>query len=162
MLDHDRLTSLLYYNPETGIFTWKDASGKGRNRCSKQAGTPDHYGYLVFSVDGKQYKAHRLAWLYIHREWPKGQIDHKNRNKQDNRIANLRDATICQNRQNRKRKRNKVGLTGVYQRPNGKYFSIIQANGKRYELGSFDDKLLAHNAYMDAKKRFHGAFSTGE
>jgi hypothetical protein len=48
-------------------------------------------------IDGKLYGAARLAWLYVHGEWPKNQIDHINRLRDDNRLVNLRDVTHTEN-----------------------------------------------------------------
>ncbi len=46
------------------------------------------------------YKAHRLAWFYVHGVWPKEQIDHINGDKADNCIANLRLADFSKNQAN--------------------------------------------------------------
>ena len=42
-------------------------------------------------LDRVVYYAHRLAWVWVHGRHPCGEIDHSNRNRADNRIANLRE-----------------------------------------------------------------------
>lgn len=101
-LTPERLRELLEYDPETGKFTWL------RNRAFKalggtHAGYLNSNGYLRITVDDVSYAAHRLAWLYVHGRWPDKTIDHINRNKQDNRIANLRDVTHSEQNYNSSR-----------------------------------------------------------
>ena len=99
LLTHDDVVTLLDYNQETGVFQWKK---KRRGiRTGVNLGTDNGFGYLRITVLGKQFYAHRLAWLYCHKVWPKGEIDHINGNKQDNRIENLRDVTQQSNAQNK-------------------------------------------------------------
>jgi len=69
-------------------------------------------GYVYVGIDGYTYAAHRIIWLYVHGTFPKGQIDHINHNRTDNRIENLRVVTNRENHQNRAIK-NKSGHTGV-------------------------------------------------
>ena len=96
-LSLETLKEHLSYDPETGVFI-RLTKAPGRQR--KQAGGMNR-GYRDIKVCGKRYKAHRLAWFYYYGEWPKHTIDHINNNKDDNRIANLRDVTVYENQQNR-------------------------------------------------------------
>jgi len=104
---------------------------------------------------------HRVAWIVVHGEIPEGMtVDHINGVKGDNRIANLRLATDCQNSYHRPRKSNNVtGYKGVYQRENGKYRATITVNRKRTSLGTFDTKEEAYAAYCEAARRLHGEFA---
>jgi len=44
----------------------------------------------MITINGIQQYAHRLAWLYEKGEWPYTYIQHKNREKADNRFSNLK------------------------------------------------------------------------
>ena len=89
-LTPDRLRELLHYDPETGVFTWR--VDRGRNKLSGlPAGSLTAKGYLNISIDGKEYYAHALAWMYVHGYLPAmRQIDRINGDRLDNRIANFR------------------------------------------------------------------------
>lgn len=145
MLTQARLKEVLAYNPDTGVFSW--LIGQGKARVGKQAGCVQRY--RTINIDGKPYKAHRLAWLYVHGVWPEHQIDHINGEKDDNRISNLRDITMHGNMQNRYGLSRTVDLpTGVYRKSANRYTASIS-------LGTFKTVEEAHDAYMAAKRYFH-------
>lgn len=74
--------------------------GLPKDCIGKIAGYVDTKGYRILKFKQKAYKAHRLVWLYAHKEWPKQSIDHINRDKLDNRIENLRDCDHSTNMRN--------------------------------------------------------------
>jgi hypothetical protein len=150
-----RLKELLNYDPETGVFTW--ASSPHRNDLvGKQAGGVTERGYVKIRVDGTTHRAHRLAWLYVHGQWPQDRIDHINGDSTDNRISNLREAKQHENGQNRKAsKSSAAGLLGVSKAAYGKWVAVICLHRKRYHLGSFDTPEEAHQAYLKAKAVMH-------
>ena len=124
MLTADRVLELLDYDPETGHFRWRVTKGSKR-MAGEVAGCLYGKGYWSIGIDRRLYYAHRLAWLYVHGEWPKRVIDHINRDKLDNRIVNLRDVTISENGLNQK------SVRGFYfDKSRGKYMAYIQVNGK--------------------------------
>ena len=98
-LTAERLREALSYNPETGLFTRRIRCG--RIAPGEIAGTIALNGYITISLDGRRYYAHRLAWLYVHGEWPQ-KLYHTNRDRADNRIANLRESTHAHNSANAK------------------------------------------------------------
>jgi len=156
------LRSILNYNPETGIFTWI----VDRGRCYKAgsvAGNTDFYGYIRITIDGKKYKAHRLAELYMNGAWPPHHIDHINRNKSDNRFLNLRHASQSENAANSKvRVNNIAGLKGVsFIEKRNKYRSRIVKNGKEKHLGLFNSPQEAHAAYIKAAGTHYGEYARG-
>jgi AP2 domain. len=152
-----RLKELLHYNPLTGIFTLLIASK--RRRVGHTFG-PKHPGsYVTIFLDGKIYKAHHLAWLYTHGRFPKVMLDHENRDKGDNAIKNLREATAQQNACNKRyrRKDNTTGFRGVS--PSGKrWVAACTANGKAYHLGSYATPEEASAAYEKRSAELHGEF----
>jgi hypothetical protein len=140
-LTAEYLRSVLNYDPETGIFTWRVSPKFSGVRAGDRAGCPDGIGYLQIGVQGKVYRAHRLAWLYVYGYWPNDQIDHVNRDRADNRIANLRAATSHQNALNMgKACNNTSGHTGVVWHKNvSKWGARIKHNQKSIYLGLFEN-----------------------
>lgn len=113
MITQSKLKELVHYNLETGIFTWKKRTSN-RIKIGNVVGNLHKCGYIEMRVDGERCLAHRLAWLYVYGYMPK-LIDHINRNKQDNRIKNLREADYSQNALNSKiRSDNSSGAKCVY------------------------------------------------
>jgi HNH endonuclease len=138
MLTADRLSQLLDYDSVTGHFIWRMFNTNSVKAGSK-AGRVNITGYSEIMVDGKRYKAHRLAWLYTHGRWPSALIDHINRDRNDNRLCNLREATKSENNDNSAVRSDNVSrIKGVsfYSR-NGKWRARITANGKLIFLGYF-------------------------
>lgn len=154
-LTQARLKELFSYSPETGVFI--RTANVSNVKIGMVAGNKDSKGHLNFCVDGTSYSAHRMAWLYVHGEWPRGQIDHINGVRTDNRIENLRDVNASVNAQNLKRARrdNKTGLLGVSVRPNGTFIAQIQVDGRVKHLGVFSAPEAAHQAYLMAKRGLH-------
>jgi hypothetical protein len=151
-LCHNRLTELLVYEPETGHFFWR-VSGRKR-KIGAQAGRVMKKGYRQLTLDYAPYLEHRLAWFYIHKEWPKFYIDHINEVKSDNRICNLRDVDQTTNllNQSKPQKNNNSGFRGVsFIKTNGKYRAQLMIRGKQHHLGQFDGPEQAYQAYLAAK-----------
>lgn len=148
-LTAERLKILLVYDREQGLFTWRET--KGRARQGSVAGATDAYGYRVIRVDGKLYKAHRLAWLYEYGEWPEGLLDHINRAKDDNRIVNLRPVSQSGNMHNANRK-SKSGVPGVrWREERNRWVAQIRVGYRNYVLGSFSTKEKAIDARLRAE-----------
>lgn len=150
-LTQERLQELLHYDPETGHFTWLKWR---RNSGQKRAGTREG-GYIRIKIDGKSYRAHRLAWLYIVGAFPALQVDHADGDGFNNRWNNLREATASQNMGNRRRGvNNETGVKGVY-RKDGKFAARI-ANT---HLGTFETIESAAMAYAVAAREVFGEFA---
>jgi hypothetical protein len=157
-IDPAALREKLGYDPETGIFTWKDSASNVRANGSVAGTTRPVDGYIQINVLGHINLAHRLAWLYVHGEWPRGNIDHINGIPDDNRIANLRDVTQALNAQNQRRaqRRSKTGILGVSPYK-GRFRATITVGRKQRALGYFDTAEAAQAAYVAAKRLYHPA-----
>lgn len=163
-LNQRDLKEMLSYDELSGVFKWKERplshfSDKrafltwNNKYPGTIAGSPDSKGYLRINFGTKKYKAHRLAWLYVHGVWP-DIIDHINGIKNDNSIRNLRSVSFTENMRNRRKSSfNSSGANGVKLRSpaqNGcKYTASIAVNGKPKYLGSFhtlDEAIAAREA----------------
>lgn len=157
-LTHERLLAVLRYDPITGKFTWLVRKSR-RTHPGSEAGYITPEGYVEISLDGENYKAHRLAWFYMTGEWPKKLTDHKDNVRWNNRWSNLREADNAQNSRNsRRRSDNQSRLKGVVLRPRG-WKAHITINGKQTGLGFFPTAEEAHEAYVAAAKLHYGEFA---
>ncbi len=157
-LTAEELRKLLSYDAETGVFTRRVDCGGIGGRAGSVAGTMNDQGYVLVSVKSHQYRAHRLAWLYVTGQWPTGEIDHKNADRSDNRWENLRDVSTTVNAQNKRRaqRNSKTGLLGACWAMRDKTFiARIKVDGRYRSLGSFESAEQAHAAYVEAKRRLH-------
>jgi hypothetical protein len=158
MITQERLRELFLFHSETGILYWRVHRGRAvpgdiAGRLSKKT------GYREIRIDRKEYLAHRLVWLWEHGEWPKGGLDHRNTNRDDNRPSNLRLATAVQNNANRVvSRKSKSGLKGVYF-TNNKWAAYIRVNGKGSTIGYFPTKEIASAAYFDRARQAFGEFA---
>ena len=105
-------------------------------------------GYIKAAMGGKTVLLARYVWLLHSGDWPKQDIDHINRDKLDNRIANLRDVSCSENAKNKTplyqlgKSRNKSsGLpTGVEFNKRNRYrpyTAQVWSGGKTKHLGCF-------------------------
>lgn len=150
------LKTLLEYDSIKGVFTWKV---KRRNQMSIGDVAGAVAGrYQVIRIDGVDFYAHKLAWLYVYGVYPK-KVDHKNRNSLDNRISNLRESTQRENCQNRSKAINcSSGYKGVTKRKS-RWIAQIQIDGRKVHLGMYNTKEDAARAYNEASQRYFGEFA---
>ena len=172
-LTYEYVNSRLRYEPETGLFFWKEkppvaGESKTESRCrktwntryaEKEAGCEHRVGrnsYEVIRIDDTLYRAHRIAWLLHYGEWPKDQVDHINGNGLDNRIENLRDVTNQENHKNRSlNSNNSSGVTGVwFHKQVQKWAAEIKIDGKKRCLGLFADINAAARARKEAERKY--------
>lgn len=155
-LTADRLRELLHYDSAAGVFT-RRVSVSPATKAGDVAGRVDRKGYSIIGIDGKYYKAHRLAWLCVTGAWPADQVDHRDRNRANNRFANLREVTNAENQQNSIwRCDNKSGYRGVsWHKGRGAWCARITIDQKVISLGYFRDPKQAATAYQSAKIRLH-------
>lgn len=158
-LAHRRLLALLSYDPATGIFTRRITTSSNA-RAGDRAGSISSGGYRYLSIDGRIYKANRIAWFYVKGVWPIGLIDHKNRDTNDDRWDNLREATHPQNCANTNlRKDNTSGLKGVRQIRSGRWQARLGSGGGLH-IGTFDSRSEAEAAFASAARDYYGDFAS--
>lgn len=167
----DRVRELLDYNPETGVLIWRvdRLCGKGKGHIIRAAGseaggvgaTSETNSYRIIRIDGRQYLAHRLAWLIMTGNWPAKGIDHVDGDGLNNRWINLREANQSQNSGNQRLSRNNTsGAKGVrWSADRGKWRAQIKVNGKARYLGAFNTLEAASAAYEAAAIKYFGAFA---
>ena len=162
MLTQEKLKEYLYYNSETGVFTWIKLSGR-RARVGDIAGSNCN-GYLTLNFNGRKYYAHRLAWFYMYGYWPAFEIDHINRVKSDNRSCNLRESTRSQNLQNSQISiDNLSGHKGINWEPDrNKWLVRICINGKSHHIGRFNTMEDAIRAYTTKAKQLQQQYYPGD
>ena len=151
-----RLRELLHYDEISGRFVRRvGVKGSASGVQVGSTSTLKHCRYVV--VDGRKYKEHHLVWLYRFGTFPTKCIDHINGDPLDNRIENLREATLAENAQNVAMHRdNTSGYLGVsFDRPRNKFQARLCVDGKVVFRGRFDTAEEAHEAYKAAKRRFH-------
>lgn len=139
------LRQRLRYEPETGLLYWRENTNFSMRWNSKYpgrvAGLVNPRGYRRVCIDYKVYNAHRIIWAMCHNEWPDGEIDHINGDKEDNRIHNLRVVNRVVNSRNLSiASNNTSGATGVSWHKQRKKWTVrIKANGHYHYLGLFSD-----------------------
>ena len=162
MIIAKRLKEVLTYHPDTGLFTRNREFGGWAP--GEVAGCVKLDGYRRIAIDKIQYPASHLVWFYCHGVWPKHHMDHKNNNRDDNRIENLRECNPSENLANQRlSSRNKSGFKGVsWARIAEKWYASIKIMGKSKNLGYYNDPEEAHRAYCRAAKKYFGEFAKTE
>lgn len=169
------LRERLDYDPETGVFVWKDAKPEhfsdsdrwsASSKCKawnarhsgEIAGSYNSHGYLILRCRNIGIRCHRLAYAFIKGNWPIYQIDHDNGVRNDNRFADLFDKTNAQNSKNQKLpSNNSSGHVGVKLAPSGRFQAYIKFRGKGINLGlhnTFDEAVATRKA-AEVKYGFH-------
>jgi hypothetical protein len=153
------LQRLFDYNPNTGDLTWKVGKRNG-----KTAGTRGQFGTNVVigsvrSRTARNYKAHRIIWKLVCGVDPVETIDHINCDPFDNRLLNLRAASMSEQAYNQRvSKDNTSGYKGVSTK-NGRFVAQINIGGKPVYLGLFDNPEEGHKLYTRLAKAIRGSFA---
>lgn len=166
------------YDAESGNLIWKSrpdshfssafaAAGWRTRFVGKVAGTKCRikktgmpFGVCLITRQ-RRALAHRVIWEMHYGPIPDGLvIDHKNGDAWDNRLSNLRLATLGQNSANNKARRSSTGYKGVWwARKERKYRATICYNYRSMDLGQFRTPEEAAMAYNQAAEKFWGAFA---
>lgn len=154
------LNSLLNYDKETGIFTWKIKPTR-KIAAGVVAGRYGAYGYLRIGIKGSDFYSHRLAYYMGNCENPNNlEIDHINGVRDDNRLCNLRLASRSQNGHNtNSHKDNKIGIKGIsYNFSRKRYEAEFMKNGKRFRIRCSELE-IAEQILKEERVKAHGAFT---
>lgn len=153
IVDNGDGTSTIYTSKGVGILVDTSSVKLLKNYCF---GVEDN-GYARTYVMDKKYYLHRILLRlddyngHIH-------VDHKNGNKLDNRLCNIREVTPQQNTWNM-RKRCGETIHGIDKRESGNYRARIIVDGKFKHLGTYKDRGEAIRARMKAEKKYFGEYS---
>lgn len=174
------LRRLLDYNPQTGELRWKERPAWmfetsrlhttwNKRFANKPAFTEVmHNGYSRGRIFLIGVRAHWAAWAISTGAYPKGEIDHINGVRGDNRFKNLREVSRSENLKNAARRSdNTSGVTGVsWSKRRNRWIASINVDSKVKYLGSFRTLDSAASARKAAEKRYgfhpnHGRSKTG-
>lgn len=153
----EELEKLFEY--KDGELYWK-VTRNNKTKKGMLAGGRSINGYIYVTINNKNYRAHRIIYLLHHGVAPKI-LDHIDGNRQNNKIANLREATSSQNSMNSKiKKDNTSGVKGVHlHKPTGKWIVRVNINKQRKHLGLFEDFELAALVATEARDKYYGEFA---
>jgi hypothetical protein len=145
-----------------GALYWKERL-MSRNRPSvlngKKIGTDNKNGYSKIIINKKKYYLHQLIYLYHYGFIPKN-IDHKDGNGMNNKIENLREATVNQNMFNTKMSiTNTSGTKGIhFNKQKMKWQAKIVIKGKQLAR-VFKSKEDAIDFMSLLREMTHGEFA---
>jgi hypothetical protein len=148
------------------LFDYKDGNlyWKNDNKSKKIKGVIAGYinnnGYRAIRYDGKLYLAHRLVYLW-HKGYLPAEIDHIDRNKQNNAIENLRECTKSQNHFNRSfSSTNTSGYKNVtWNKATKKWQVGLSILGKYNYFGTYYDVEVANFVAETMRNKYHKQFA---
>ena len=157
-ITQERVRELFDYR-EDGALVWKVKKARHIN-IGDVAGHATERGYVEVRFDRRPCLAHRIVFLW-HHGWLPVQVDHRDANKANNRIDNLRPATQPQNEWNKAAPAsNTSGFKGVHwHAPSQTWHARISVERTRRHLGAFASPEDAHAAYVEAALKYHGEFA---
>jgi hypothetical protein len=170
---HQYLRECFDYDTETGELRWRTRPRAHFSRPNVHAAFNASCAGRLFGkvtsdgngrsgeLNGVDYKAHRLIFKLVTGVDPI-EVDHRDRDRLNNRWSNLRNATQGQNNANvGARRHNRVGLKGV--KPHGlRFVARITADRRTVHLGTFPTAEAAHAAYVEAARARWGEFAASE
>lgn len=144
MFTKEQLDDVFLLDWDTGFLYWK-YNGKRADHFSGR--------YRRVWWGGSKYYSHHIIWCMVYGEWP-NQIDHINGDGEDNRPENLRKSDQQQNIANAD-----FGAGRGVEAHGKRFRARIWVNQKRIELGSFDTREEAQEAYKVAAEKYFGEFA---
>lgn len=150
-----KVLELYDFDPETGVFARRRGWAQGQPIQTTFAN-----GYIQLAVGKGRYRGHRVAWLLHYGVWPDRYIDHINRVRTDNRIANLRLTDSALNCLNAARVGSSSGFKGIrFNRKTGLWDVTIKVRGVSHYASRFPDPASAARAYDRLALKHAGEFA---
>ncbi len=158
-LTYDLVQKFFYY--KDGHLYWKIKKGS-RIEVDQLAGfISKSNGYRYITINGDKYYEKSMIFLYHHGYYPP-YIDNIDTDKLNNRIENLRECTLLQQKHRTAKlsSLNKYrGVTLVKKNANQYYIASIRHNKQNIHLGCFNDEIDTAKAYDAAAKKIYGEFA---
>lgn len=155
MIEYKELTDTLSYDNNKGILIWKKYNSKNKLKKNGDEAGSIWGRYKTITLNGIQYKYHRLVWFYVYEKWPIGVIDHIDGDGLNNRIDNLRDVDMYTNTQNTKKANSKnkssSNIPGVSMFKN-RWIVRIRVDGRSKQFGSFKTQQEAENECIRVRR----------
>ena len=158
MITKEKLLELFTY--KDGELYWKCIPNNRVDLLNKKAGTHHGKGYTKTCINYQDYYNHRLIFM-MHYGYIPAHIDHIDGNPANNRVENLREATMAENQHNRGiQKNNSSGVKGVSWHKHSKKWAVqMRINNQYKHLGYFKDIELAELVSIEARNKFHKEFA---
>jgi hypothetical protein len=171
LLEAEQIREMFEYDQQSGRLFWRDTflAGQASARLRPRPNPGDEVklrhlkvGYWYVSIFQKVYLAHRVIWALQTGRWPRPGfvIDHVDRNRLNNRWANLREATPRQSICNTGMRRdNRSGARGVhFNKQSGKWRADIYAYGDKVTSKQFQTLEDAISWREQAAREAYGEF----
>jgi hypothetical protein len=158
-LTKERLHELFEYRD--GMLFWKQTLSNVAQK-GKRAGCLSTNTYGSVMIDKKAYCIHKIVFMMHHGFMP-DQVDHKDGNRQNHKIENLRPANNSLNSMNKEaQSNNKSGVKNVcWNETHKKWLVQVNAFGKRVVSKMVEDLELAELVAEEARRKYHGNFAWG-
>ena len=157
MLTFEEANKLFRYEPSSGKLFWRERRNPNIPASLEARSVDKRYKYMRVNVGGKLYMVHRVIMVLMGRTLgPRDFVDHIDHDRQNNRWDNLRVVNKEANTRNLSRyKKNKLGVTGVYQHADShRFLAYIRVNYRKIHLGSFKTLEEAAQARKDAEIKY--------
>lgn len=150
------LAAAFHFDLENGRLFWKEHRHRP-DLIGKEAGFADNYGYVRVCVKRRKYLRSHLIFCAVTGRWPERQVDHRNRNRSDDRPSNLREVEHSENMWNRTPMSRDLPM-GVTAK-DGKFIAKIMHNRKLHYLGRFKTPEQAQAAYQSKRTELYGEYA---